>query len=103
LAIAQIEFRLKKAFGIIPKVHGTPTDIEGARELALRDKYQFQNWIVAKAGGQPHREGKKGMDRGIDGYLYFRDDAKKIQAAIISVKGGATTPAMVRDLAGTVK
>jgi len=42
LAISLIEKRLKDAFpGIKFEVHGTPKDLEGARDLAHRDKYQF--------------------------------------------------------------
>lgn len=45
LAISLIESRLKSAFpGILFEVCGTPKDLEGARELARRDKYQFQWW-----------------------------------------------------------
>ncbi len=44
LAISLIEKRLKDAFpGIQYEVHGTPKDM-GARDLAARDKYQFQWW-----------------------------------------------------------
>lgn len=43
LAISLIERRLKDAFpGIAFEVHGTPKDLDGARDLARRDKYQFQ-------------------------------------------------------------
>ena len=45
-------------------------------------------WIAAKIGAQPYKGGKKGRDRGIDGYLHFRDGDKKPQFAVISVKGG---------------
>jgi len=34
-------------------VHGTPKDLEGARKLALRDKYQFQWWAVSLVEAQP--------------------------------------------------
>ena len=91
LAIALIERRLKEAFpGIAYEVHGVPKDVDAARDLAERDKHEFQKWIVATIGGQPYKGGKKGMDRGIDGYLHFRDADNKPQLAIISVKGGAT-------------
>ena len=90
LAIALIERRLKEAFpGIAYEVHGVPKDADAARDLAERDKHEFQKWIVATIGGQPYKGGKKGMDRGIDGYLHFRDADNKPQLAIISVKGGA--------------
>jgi DNA modification methylase len=80
LAIALVERRLKEAFpGIVYEVHGVPKDHAGARNLAERDKYQFQMWITAKIGAQPYKGGKKGMDRGIDGYLHFRDADKKLQ------------------------
>jgi hypothetical protein len=40
LAISLIEKRLTDAFpGITFDVHGTPKDLEGARALALHDKY----------------------------------------------------------------
>jgi site-specific DNA-methyltransferase (adenine-specific) len=42
------------------------------------------------------------MDRGIDGYLHFRDADKQPQFAIISVKGGGIKSGDVRDLKGTM-
>jgi len=104
LAIALVERRLKEAFpGIVFEVHGVPKDVAGARNLAERDKHEFQKWITATIGAQPYKGGKKGMDRGIDGYLHFRDADKKPQFAIVSVKGGENiTSGMVRDLKGTM-
>ncbi len=104
LAIALIEHRLNAAFpGIAYDVHGVPKDAAGARDLAERDKHEFQKWIVATIEGQPYKGGKKGMDRGIDGYLHFRDDDKKPQTAIISVKGGGIKSGDIRDLKGTME
>jgi len=104
LSIALIERRLKEAFpGIAYEVHGVPKDADAARDLAERDKHEFQKWIVATVGGQPYKGGKKGMDRGIDGYLHFRDAENKPQMAILSVKGGGTNSAHVRDLKGTME
>jgi site-specific DNA-methyltransferase (adenine-specific) len=104
LAIALIERRLKEAFsGIAYEVNGVPKDPDAARDLAERDKHEFQKWIVATVGGQPYKGGKKGMDRGVDGYLHFRDADNKPQLAVISVKGGATNSAHVRDLKGTME
>jgi site-specific DNA-methyltransferase (adenine-specific) len=104
LAIALVERRLKEAFpGITYEVHGVPKDVAGARNLAERDKHEFQKWITATIGAQPYKGGKKGMDRGIDGYLHFRDADKNPQFAIVSVKGGENiTSGMVRDLKGTM-
>jgi site-specific DNA-methyltransferase (adenine-specific) len=104
LAIALVERRLKEAFpGISYQVHGVPTDEAGALDLAKRDKHQFQMWITAKIGAQPYKGGKKGMDRGIDGYLHFRDADNKSQFAIVSVKGGGIKSGDVRDLKGTME
>src|SRR4051812_32508707 len=48
LAITLIEKRLKDAFpGIQFDVYGTPKDFESARDLAQRDKYQFQYWACS--------------------------------------------------------
>lgn len=103
LAIALVERRLKEAFpGIVFDVHGVPTDHAGACDLAERDKHEFQKWITATIGAQPYKGGKKGMDRGIDGYLHFRDADKKPQFAVISVKGGGIKSGDIRDLKGTM-
>ena len=104
LAVALIEKRLKEAFpSIAYQVFGVPKDADAARDLAERDKHEFQKWIVATVGGQPYKGGRKGMDRGIDGYLHLRDAENKPQLAVISVKGGATNSAHVRDLKGTME
>ncbi|MDP1750721.1 MAG: DNA methyltransferase, partial [Reyranella sp.] len=103
LAVALVERRLKEAFpGIVFDVHGVPKDHAGARDLAERDKHEFQKWITATIGAQPYKSGKKGMDRGIDGYLHFRDGDNKPQFAIVSVKGGGIKSGDVRDLKGTM-
>jgi site-specific DNA-methyltransferase (adenine-specific) len=104
IAIALIERRLKEAFpGIVYDVHGVPKDIAGARNLAEHDKHGFQLWITGKIGAQPYKGGKKGMDRGIDGFLHFRDADKKPQFAIVSVKGGGIKSGDIRDLKGTME
>jgi len=104
LAISLIERRLKEAFpNIAYDVHGVPVDYAGARDLAERDKHEFQKWITATIGAQPYKGGKKGMDRGIDGFLHFRDGEKKPQFAVISVKGGGIKSGDIRDLKGTME
>ena len=104
LAIGLIRRRLTEAF---PKmtfdVVGVPRDVEGARELAKQDKYEFQKWALSMIDAQPYKGGKKGGDGGVDGYLSFKPDGKKTEKAIVSVKGGQSlTPAMVKDLIVTV-
>jgi len=103
LAIGLIERRLKDAFrGIAFEVHGTPQDLDGARDLAIRDKYQFQWWAVSLIDAQPYGGKKKGADGGIDGLIYFRSDAKTTERAVVSVKGGGVSVPMVRDLKGVL-
>lgn len=112
LAISLVEKRLNDAFpGIKYEVHGTPKDLEGARDLAARDKYQFQWWAVSLVNAIPFGGKKKGADTGIDGVIYFKDFTKKGNALvgsatekiIVSVKGGESVGvSMIRDLAHVV-
>jgi len=61
-----------------------------ARDLAQRDKYQFQWWAVSLVNAQPFMGKKKGADGGIDGVKFFRDiDRKDAHKIVVSVKGGA--------------
>lgn len=104
LAIGIMKWRLSQAFHDLSySIIGEPEDLAGATELANENKYQFQWWAVAKIGGQPYGEKKKGADTGIDGFKYFTDESNKVKKAIISVKGGTTGAKDVRDLAGVIK
>lgn len=104
LAIGLIERRLKDAFpGITFEVHGTPKDLDGARDLMRRDAFQFQWWAVSLIDAQPYAGKKKGADGGIDGLIYFRSDAKTTERAVVSVKGGDNIGVpMIRDLKGVL-
>lgn len=105
LAISLIEKRMRDAFpGIQFEVYGTPKDLDGARELARRDKYQFQWWACSLVNAQPYQGRKKGADSGIDGVIYFQDDETGAKKIIVSVKGGEhITVGMVKDLIATVE
>lgn len=105
LAISLIEKRMKDAFPNISfEIHGTPRDIDGARNLAERDKYQFQWWACSLVNAQPYQGKKKGSDGGIDGLLFFQDDEKGAKKIIVSVKGGEHVGVtMVKDLIATVQ
>lgn len=110
LAIALIEKRLRDAFpGIEFAVEGTPQDLAGARDLADRDKYQFQYWACSLVNAQPYKGKKKGADGGIDGQIFFSDldDVNQknpvIKKIIVSVKGGQNISlTMLKDLIATV-
>ncbi len=105
LAISLIERRLKDAFPKIQyEVHGTPKDLEGARDLAGRDKYQFEWWALSLIEAVPYQGKKKGADSGIDGVIYFHEDKNTVERVIVSVKGGANVGvSMIRDLKGTME
>jgi DNA modification methylase len=108
LAISVVEKRVRQTHpGAQFVVQGLPDSEEDARDLAERNKYDFQDWVVLKLGGQPIREaapGKavKGADAGVDGVIYF-EDAGGTHKAYISVKGGQNYGVqMLRDLDGAL-
>jgi DNA modification methylase len=106
LAIGLIKKRLSDAHGEGIKdtydVIGEPTSVDDAKALAASDPYQFQWWALDLVHARG--EQKKGKDRGIDGRIYFHDDASSdTESIIISVKAGHTGPDHVRDLRGTVE
>lgn len=100
LAISLVEKRLRDAFaGITFEVQGTPKDFDSARDLAHRDKYQFQWWACSLVNAQPFQGKKKGADTGIDGVIYFQDDKTMPKKIVVSVKAGENVSVpMVRDL-----
>lgn len=86
------------------EVVGRPTDIAGARDLAKRDKHQFQWWAAWRLGARWYREERKGADRGIDGRMMFRNGPYGDGLIIISVKGGENIGVKdVRDLRGVIE
>ena len=106
LAIGLVRRRMQDAFpGIEIEVIGEPVDLAGARDLAQRDKYQFQWWALDKLGAQPVSGRKKGSDRGIDGVIpFFAGPKEDYKRALVSVKGGEhVNVAMVRDLVGVLE
>lgn len=102
-AVTLIEKRLAKHSKATFSVHGRPTDMAGARDLARRDKHQFQWWAAWVLGAQTY-ESKRGADRGIDANIYFSNGPFGHGRIIVSVKGGEhVSPVMVRELSGVVQ
>jgi len=84
------------------KVLGEPVSIPDAAALAASDPYQFQWWALGLVGTRPV-EGKKGVDKGIDGKIVFQGDGVgKFESVIISVKAGGVTVSQLRDLCHVV-
>ncbi len=108
LAVALMRHRLKDAFGGKVKycVIGEPVSLPDAKTLAEQNRYQFQWWALGLVGARPVEQ-KKGADKGIDGRLYFHDEADnakgKTKQIIISVKSGKVGVKDVRDLRGVVE
>lgn len=106
LAVALMRYRLHHAFGdrLAPyDVIGVPTDEAGARALFQQDPYQFQFWALSLVEARPTQDGKKGADRGIDGSIYFFDDASgRAKRIVVQVKGGHVTDSQIRDLRGVL-
>lgn len=106
LAIGLIEKRLREGYGDAASFEtiGVPRDLASAQRLAAEDPHQFQAWITLKLGGWPWMGGKKGGDRGVDGYFYYVAAGGKTQTGVISVKAGQTiNPGMLRDLSGVMQ
>jgi DNA modification methylase len=108
LAVALMKHRLKDVFGNRAKyrIVGEPVSLPDARTLAQTDPYQFQWWALGLVGARPVEQ-NKGVDRGIDGRLYFHDEADskkaKTKQIVISVKSGKVSVKDVRDLRGVVE
>jgi DNA modification methylase len=107
LAINLIRHRLRDAYG--PSIEdtfrvvGEPVTLDDAEELAHEDPYQFQWWALGLVGARP-TEQKKGADKGVDGRIFFHDEASgKTKQIVLSVKAGRTGAAHVRDLRGTLE
>ena len=113
LAIGLIKTRLDDTYGpeirTTYEVIGEPTDVAGAEQLALENKYQFQYWTLGLCGARPTEGIKKGAARGIDGRLFFHEanspfSAQASKQILFSVKGGQNVGvAEVRDLLGVLQ
>jgi DNA modification methylase len=107
LAIGLIKSRLQSTFGPsiagMYAVLGEPTTVGDAARLAQEDPFQFQAWALGLVGARTAESNKKGADKGIDGRLYFHDEAGgKTKQIIFSVKAGKLHAPYVRDLRGVV-
>lgn len=106
LAIDVVERRLNRMGlrrDVDYDIDGIPLDMDGAHRLFIKDPHTFQLWALTLVDGQPRDGGKKGADKGVDGLIFFQDDAKNIGQAVVSVKGGENIHAQhIRDLIGTM-
>lgn len=106
LAISLIERRLRDAFGSDANfvTIGVPKDIGAARDLAQRDKHEFEKWAITLIpDAQPFRGGKKGADTGIDGIVYMRTEKNRTDKAIVEVKGGGVSVDQIHKLKSVIE
>lgn len=106
LAIGLVEKRLREAYGDSAQWEtiGVPKDLASAQRLAEEKPHDFQNWICLQLGGWPWMGGKKGGDKGVDGYFYYVGEGGQTETGVISVKAGHNVnPGMVRDLWGVMQ
>ena len=111
LAINLVKGRLNDMFSktshvspLIFKIEGEPKDIGAAKELA-KNRYQFQWWALSLIGARPagsitatSREGKKGADEGVDGWLRFREGVdENVKKIVIQVKSGHVNVKDIRE------
>jgi len=105
LAFNLIAKRLTESFQTISfEEIGIPKDKASAVKLAstAQGKKQFEKWFVTALGGQPYKW-TGGGDKGIDGFLYFKDIQGKSHKVVISVKGGHYNRVNVDELRGVVE
>ena len=107
LAVNLMKFRMKDTYGLEPdkdyEIHGEPKDIDGARDLALLDRYQFEWWSVSLIKAKPYGGKKKGADSGIDGVLFFQESDGKARKVIVQIKSGHTSVSHIRDLGRVIE
>lgn len=107
LAITLIKKRLNDTYGpeLAPyEVVGEPADAKSAEALAESNRHQFEWWALGLVDAFPAQDKKKGADKGVDGVIYFKDDAggahKKI---VVQVKSGHVGSPHIRDLKGVLE
>ena len=96
IAITLIRHRLNDTFGkdLRPyEVAGDPKDLASAEALATDSRsdgrHQFELWALGLVDARPSRDGKKGTDGGIDGFInFFDDESGKPKRIVVQVKSG---------------
>jgi site-specific DNA-methyltransferase (adenine-specific) len=105
VAVTLVKHRLRATFQDKARftVVGEPVSFPDARALAAQDRMQFQYWALGLVGARP-AEQKKGADKGIDGRIYFHDEANvPSKQIVLSVKSGKVGVRDVRDLRGVIE
>lgn len=114
LAINLIKRRLKDQFKLGDKqiiIDGLPTDLAGAKELFVKDAFQFEYWALDLVEAMPaqnkSKENMRGADKGVDGVITFHknreNDKWEYGKVIVQVKGGGVQRSQIATLKGDVE
>ena len=106
LAISLMRQRLADMFGddVEYEVVGQPVDVQSARALAQQDRFQFEWWALGLIPARPANKRKRGADQGLDGVVFFIDEAKrKAKKVAVQVKSGHVQSSQIRDLCSVVE
>ena len=106
LAISLMKNRLHDTFGesLRPyEVIGDPKDLASAEALATDSRndgrHQFELWALGLVDARPSRDGRKGADGGIDGFInFFDDESGKPKRIVVQVKSGGVQRSHVAAL-----
>ena len=114
LAINLIKRRLHDQFGLEKKqiiTYGLPTDLAAAKEMFIKDAFQFEYWaldlINAMPGPGKSKDNMRGADKGIDGIVTFYKGAingkTEYGRAIVQIKGGGVHRNDIATLKGDIE
>ncbi len=110
LAINLIKHRLIDGLGVGRNeicTDGIPKDLSGAEELAKKDRFAFEYWVLDLVNAVPAqsktKENMRGADKGIDGIITIvksvKDNKKELGKILVQVKSGGVH----RDDVATLK
>ena len=105
LAINLIKRRIRERYPNCKfEVVGEPKDVEGAKDLALKDRYQFEWWALSLIDARPANDKKKGADQGVDGIILLQNpNMKEPIKALVQVKSGHVKSDMITALKGAME
>jgi len=114
LAINLIKSRLQNKFAnknIKINVDGLPKDLSGAKELARKNRFEFEYWALSLVNAMPAQnktqENMGGADKGVDGIITFykklNHDSQEIGKAIVQVKSGHINRGDIATLKGDIE
>lgn len=96
--------RIRREFPYVKfKEYGLPIDVESAKRMWEKDKYEFQTWVIESLlNGRVNVEGPDG---GIDGWISFEikeNDKLERKDVIVEVKGGNIGEPHIKKLIGAI-